>query len=286
MKTFKNMYLFPHLMDIVHDMAMESLKLENDYAWDYKKNTQKYYDEMKKYCDLSNNTFTESLDNVLKNTKTEKMTELTKKWLDAIKSTLRTELYELIGGKEWQVEKVAKDLGITSDEVNAVFDADCNISLTTAAKILSASNYKLEIVKINQPKESKPEPESFKCHCGSGIPCGKICKHDMSGDLNDMDRNELLDIIYDNGWDDEIDTKYATRDELEEFIEEKEAEFAEYVAKYSEDDDQTVFVVDFADEETSTPEEGSTEKFMDHLLNDKLKDNPHLAEKLKNILKN
>lgn len=279
MKTIRDLYFFPNLMDIIHDIAIESLKFENKpYMEDYKKNTQKFYDEISKYCDITNKTYDGSLNELIKKQNMNTLPKKTKEWFDVIKSNLRSELYDLLGGKKWEIEKVSKELGITLDEINAVFDVDCNVSIITVAKILGASDKKLEIVDTKQ-KQNK-QCDGF-CHCGSGTSCGKTCTHDMSGDLNDMDRDELLDIIFDNGWDDEIDTKYSTRDELEEFIEEKEAEFEQFVA---DEDDGKIYVVDFA-EDKEKPEKGSTDEYMERLLSDKLKDNPHLAEILKNILK-
>lgn len=224
---------------------------------------------------------------------------LTGAWVNEAKNDLRRQALEFMRVTETSESELADMLSISDGELEQILRGNCEISLSTFAKILIATDHMVEVKPLHATpfrregngfgfpcpndvqntertrcERQTPTPQQPRDARGRFMPWNTtvtqplLNEEECSGDLEDMTRSELCDIIYDNGWENDINLNYASRADLIAFIEDKEAE------------EENNF--DDAVEETETHDE-----FTEHAtkLANALRDNPQLVDVLENILR-
>ena len=172
-------------------------------------------------------------------------------------------------------------LAITNDELLRIIEGDGEMTMETLVKLVIGSGHAIEIKPVEQSElsgeydaldifkdedeeDTRPEHE----------PIVELADDDEDVPLEEMGFDDLAEIIEDNGWEDEIDIYYASREDLIDFIKEKEDELdeEEELEEDSEDEDE---------KEVEKEEEKSSDaaaKSLEEKLRTAFDKNPHLAE--------
>lgn len=210
-------------------------------------------------------------------------------WINEAKNDLRRQAVEFMNATETSETELAEMLCISEGEMDQILHGNGEITLSTFAKILIATNHMVEIKPIHAVPFAQqghgvqyPYPmseellrmakveEDDKTEC-DGNDLDGVNSLDIEGDLNEKTRCELCEIIYENKWNDEINLSYASKNDLICFIEDKMAEAEKEIE------------IELTTEESRVP----TDEFEEHAskLAEALRNNPQLVDVLEGILR-
>lgn len=190
-----------------------------------------------------------------------KFIELSEDWAENAKESLIDLIENVLDENELTMEQFCDFIDTDQDEINNFLYDDGELSLMTIGKLLIGSNLAVEVMHVSDteigsydlsgddeecveptPKKVQPRDEKGRFKSYDEVEKQKDEEPeewDVEGpeewddeepeftDFSQLDREELVQIIEENEWDDEIDVNNAPKRKLVKFLEKKENELNE-----------------------------------------------------------
>ena len=182
-----------------------------------------------------------------------KFIKLSEDWTKNAKSFLSNLIEDVLDENELTMEEFCGFIDVEQDEINNFLYNNGELSLLTISKILIGSNLAVEVKHVSDteiesydlsgsdyedeeetPKKVQPRDEKGRFKSYDEVEKQKDEEPEEWDDeepeftdFSQFDREELVQIIEENEWDDEIDVNNAPKRKLVKFLERKENEINE-----------------------------------------------------------
>jgi len=178
-----------------------------------------------------------------------KFLKLSNEWAESAKEYLSNIIEDVLDENELTMEEFCGFIDVNQDEINNFLYGDGELSLLTIGKLLIGSNLSVEVMHVRdteissyelteadfeeEEKPKKKQPRDSKGRFKSYDEVEKQKNEEPEEwdneepeftDFSQLDREDLIKIIEENDWDDEIDVENTPTRKLVKFLEKKENE--------------------------------------------------------------